>query len=266
MKPIIVLICDTLPPAVVSAHGAYDVLFTTLFRASASALGLSPDTITIQAFDVVEKMEYPNKEDLDACAGVLLTGSKASAYEDIEWINKLVQFTASLASDRPTLKIVGICFGHQIIGRALAGRVIKNDGKWEVGPTPLQLTPLGKQVFGSEELNIQEMHQDIVPEVPPQFHLLGSTNVAANQGMVRFVGGGAPPSPLSLADIHILTVQGHPEFTAPIISILADLRGKAGILTPELLEDVARRSQWRNDGATVAGTTILKMLGVMKDR
>ena len=46
----------------------------------------------------------------------------------------------------------GICFGHQIIARALGGECVPNDGRWELGPTPLQLTDLGKRIFGSDEL------------------------------------------------------------------------------------------------------------------
>lgn len=47
--------------------------------------------------------------------------------------------------------IVGICFGHQIVGRALGGGCVLNK-KWEVGPTPLALTDLGKEIFGVETL------------------------------------------------------------------------------------------------------------------
>lgn len=47
---------------------------------------------------------------------------------------------------------VGICFGHQIVARALGGECVPNGGRWEVGVTPLELTDLGKEIFGVEEL------------------------------------------------------------------------------------------------------------------
>jgi GMP synthase-like glutamine amidotransferase len=43
--------------------------------------------------------------------------------------------------------LVGICFGHQIVARAMGEQVTRND-KWEVGPTPVSLTHLGKAIFG----------------------------------------------------------------------------------------------------------------------
>jgi hypothetical protein len=45
----------------------------------------------------------------------------------------------------------GICFGHQIVARALGGEVVPNGGKWEVGVTPMQLTELGKRIFRTQE-------------------------------------------------------------------------------------------------------------------
>jgi GMP synthase-like glutamine amidotransferase len=72
----------------------------------------------------------------------------ASAYENAEWINKLVAYMADLISTKPQVKIFGICFGHQIVSRALGSECVPNDGKWEVGTTPVELTDTGKQLFG----------------------------------------------------------------------------------------------------------------------
>ncbi|KAJ7705335.1 class I glutamine amidotransferase-like protein [Mycena rosella] len=187
---------------------------------------------------------------------------EASAYEDVEWINRLVGFVARVAEERPALKIVGICFGHQIVARALGGRCVRNDGKWEVGPTPVALTRLGQDVFGVESLYIQEMHQDVVPEVPPTFHLLGSTDVALNQGMVQFNSAAAPASPVSLSDIHIFTVQGHPEFTEAIMTKMVATRAEQKIIDAATAADAVRRAGWQNDGVGVVAKAILGIYGV----
>jgi GMP synthase-like glutamine amidotransferase len=47
---------------------------------------------------------------------------------------------------------IGICFGHQIIARALGGECIPNEGKWEVGVTPIELSPLGERLLGAHNL------------------------------------------------------------------------------------------------------------------
>ena len=56
----------------------------------------------------------------------------ASAYEDVPWINCLTEFTANLIENHPRIKLVGICFGHQIVARSQNVRVVKNPLGWEV--------------------------------------------------------------------------------------------------------------------------------------
>lgn len=74
-----------------------------------------------------------------------------SAFESTPWINNLVAFIQKLlAQDR--IRIIGVCFGHQIIGRAMDQKVARNEKGWEVTVTPLELTEKGKEVFGCESL------------------------------------------------------------------------------------------------------------------
>ncbi|KAF7377683.1 Glutamine amidotransferase type-1 domain-containing protein [Mycena sanguinolenta] len=279
-KSIALLICDTPMPSVVEEHGDYHVLFTNLLHAAGKQLGIDEiaDKCKLDPYDVVTKMEYPTDEQLEAYDGILITGSKANACDDIEWINKLVEYTTRVATAKPNMKIVGICFGHQIVARALGGRCVRND-KWEVGPTPVTLSPLGKEVFGVDLLvilrictlvgnidpdpqYIQEMHRDHVPEVPDNFHLLGSTDISMNQGMVRFHSAAAPTSPVSLSDIHIFTVQGHPEFDEPVVTKLTNFRTAQGIIDSVTAADAARRAKWQNDGVGIVGKVILGVYGV----
>ncbi|KAJ7182672.1 class I glutamine amidotransferase-like protein [Mycena crocata] len=264
-KSVALLICDTPMPSVIGVHGDYHVLFTELLHASAKQHGITDieDKCKLDAYDVVHKMEYPTDTQLESYDGILITGSKASAYDDIAWINKLVDYTARVATAKPQIKLIGICFGHQIVARALGGRCVPNDGKWEVGPTPISLTGLGKEIFGVDSLYIEEMHQDHVPEVPPTFHLLGLTDVAQNQGMVRFNSTDAPSSPISLSDIHILTVQGHPEFNEPIVTKIVAARTQSGIINAVTAADAERRANWQNDGVGVVAKAILGVYGVV---
>jgi GMP synthase-like glutamine amidotransferase len=47
---------------------------------------------------------------------------------------------------------LGICFGHQIICRALGGEVGRNPNGWEIGPTTLKTTPVGRLVYGVNKI------------------------------------------------------------------------------------------------------------------
>ncbi|KAJ7176622.1 class I glutamine amidotransferase-like protein [Mycena filopes] len=264
-KSIGILVCDTFSPIVLQEHGGYYEQITELLHGAGKLLGVQDiaDKCKLDEYDVHGRMEYPTDEQLEGYAGLIITGSRASAYDDIEWINKLVDYVVHVATTKPKVKIIGICFGHQIVARALGGRCVKND-RWEVAPTPVALTPLGKEIFGVDTLFIEMMHQDHVPELPPTFHLLGSTTVSMTQGMVRFNSPDAPPpSPVALSDIHIFTVQGHPEFHEGIVSKLVAMRTESGILSAAVSADAVRRAGWQNDGVGVVGKTILGICGVI---
>lgn len=107
------------------------------------------------------------------------------------------------------------------------------------------------------------MHRDHVPACPPSFHLLGSSPVAPNQGMVQLYPG-ASPDALSPADVHIFTVQGHPEFVSSITEEIVKARHATGILSKEIVEDYQRRADWRNDGVDVVGKKLWEILRATK--
>lgn len=84
---------------------------------------------------------------------MFLTGLKLehTAFHNDPWILQLVEFTSKvLAQDR--VRLVGVCFGHQIIARALGAKVGSNDLGWEVAVYDVDLTEDGKELFGLEKL------------------------------------------------------------------------------------------------------------------
>ncbi|TRM60999.1 class I glutamine amidotransferase-like protein [Schizophyllum amplum] len=227
MAPRLALLkCDTPIPSVQRENGDYLRIFRELLR---NALPRPDIDFQLDGFDVVHKMEYPPADTLDEYSAILITGSAASAYDDKEWINKLTGWVKWLAETKPSIKIFGICFGHQIVAR--------------------------KAVFGKDSLYLQQMHRDHVPDVVPGFRLLGSTPICRNHGMVKY----ADTDPQS---IHILTVQGHPEFTAQMVDKIVDARAQGGVLDARTAQDYATRRAWTNDGVTIVGRTIWKSLGV----
>jgi hypothetical protein len=70
---------------------------------------------------------------------------------DVPWINKLVS-VITCALQMPHIKIIGVCFGHQIIGRALNAPVQLNYLGWETAVLPVDLAPAGKVLFGKDQL------------------------------------------------------------------------------------------------------------------
>lgn len=74
-----------------------------------------------------------------------------NSFDDKPWILKLVDFTKKvLAQDR--VRLIGICFGHQIIGRALGVKVDRSTTGWEVSVLPFTLTEKGKELFKKDTI------------------------------------------------------------------------------------------------------------------
>ena len=174
---------------------------------------------------------------VDECAGYLTTGSKYSVYDDIDWIHALADFVRSLHESRQ--KLVGICFGHQMIAHALGGSVAKSDHGWGIGSKPVQLLKL-KPWMQPEKSAYQLLlsHQDQVQSLPEEAEIIGSNEHC----------------PISMFTIgeHFLGIQAHPEFTAPYAEALMDSRverigmpaisaAKETLQTPT---DEAEVSQW----------------------
>jgi len=64
----------------------------------------------------------------------------------------LKSYIADVATTHPKVRLIGICFGHQIIASALGGECVPNDGTWEIGVTEVNLSPAGKAVFGGDKI------------------------------------------------------------------------------------------------------------------
>ncbi|KAJ5120532.1 uncharacterized protein N7515_009920 [Penicillium bovifimosum] len=243
---IAVLECDTPVDGVNRRYNGYGGVFQVLLKAGAISLNqperLDPATgLEVTAWDIVNDDKYPKLEDIDA---VLLTGSKYNSYDNTPWIIRLVEFTQQvLAQDR--VRLLGICFGHQILGRALGSKVGKSDQGWEISVCDMDLTDQGKQLFGRDKIRIQQMHQDIVYEYPPNVTPLGSSPRCAVQGMY---------SPR-----RFITVQGHPEFTGDIITEIIQIRAKQGIFTELQAQDALARANNEHDGVNIA-VVFLKFL------
>ena len=74
-----------------------------------------------------------------------------NSFDDDPWILKLVEFTRKVL-DQDRVRIIGVCFGHQILGRALGVGVGRSPGGWEVSVLPMELTPKGKELFKQDNL------------------------------------------------------------------------------------------------------------------
>ncbi|KAG1852852.1 class I glutamine amidotransferase-like protein [Suillus subalutaceus] len=256
-RRIALLICDVPVDAIREKHGDYTRIFGSLLEKSLQPINHtrsvdSQTTFTLEPFDVYTQI-YPKDDKYDA---MIITEAGMD--------QTLIEYVRYVATEKPRIKIFGVCFGHQVIALAMGGTCVRNTR--EVSATKLRLNELGKKVYGVESgaLNLHLMNRDHVPTTPPSFHIIVSSDHSRNHGMVRFSqsesSGDAPPLNFRLTDIHILTSQGHPEFTESIMRMLLSARRE--LLGTEVVDDGQSRAGNQNDGVAVVGKAMWGIMGV----
>ena len=221
-----ILKTDTVRPEWVGEFGEYPDMFERLLLAEDPSL-------EFQTWDV-ESGKLPI--DLDTADGFIITGSKSSAYDDKEWIRALENFIQRIHASRR--KLIGICFGHQVIAKALGAIVDKSPKGWGCGIQTYQLKDAELAADGiGEDLRLIASHQDQVITVPA-----GAVVIAASDhcNIAGF-----------RIDDHILTFQGHPEFipaySREIMNFRREMIGESRVAT-----GLASLDSEQHQGARVA--------------
>ena len=179
---IAVLECDELTGEAQRQCGHIGGLYRRFLEAGASKVTASgsdePVQLEFSFYDVVNRQEYPDVNSVDA---IFITGARKYSEADLAmlelwsaitprsnpssntdydpstsgldgWITKLVDFTRALLQQEASPRIMAVCFGHQIAGRACGVVPERSDLGWEVGVTDMHLTEKGKQIFGKHSL------------------------------------------------------------------------------------------------------------------
>ena len=112
------------------------------------------------------------------CSGVLLGGSQESAWQDTPFNDHLLDLIAICRNSE--IPLLAICYGAQLLGRALGARVDRHPLGIELGAPAIRLSAKGKEHFlfnGVEGGCIWsvETHRDAVLTLPPDCELLAST-------------------------------------------------------------------------------------------
>ena len=198
-KKLGILKTDIVNKKLLPIYGEYPKMFGDMF------LAIDP-AIEIITYDV-QNFQYP--ESMDEVDGYLITGSAASVYEDLDWLKDLVQFIKKLHQHKK--KLVGVCFGHQLIAHVLGGKTERSDKGWGIGVRSVQLNQAGKSFTKKEgPFNLFYSHRDQVV-VPAK----GSTLLASS----KFC-----PIAMCSIDDHIFTFQGHIEMPTEYTHQLMNMR------------------------------------------
>ena len=195
------LLCDHVQPGFRVVAGDYPDFFRQLL----------PEQ-EIMVFDLPAG-DFPT--DLDQCDAWIASGSRHSVYEDLGWIQEFAELVRTILGERR--RLVGVCFGAQMIAHALGGKVGPAPTGWAIGIKEVEVIsnePWMDPVRDS--FRILHSNADQISSLPPDARLLGR----------------APEVPVSALaiDDHIIGFQGHPEFSPDYASVLMEAR--RGTLIP----------------------------------
>lgn len=155
---------------------------------------------------------FPNS--YDSYDAVLLTGSRADAFSDEPWVVQLRFHVQKLLKIKK--KLLGICFGHQLIALCLGSRVGRAPQGWGLGRMTYQwhASEFFKTTLDAPQLPIEisllASHQDQVFDLPEGATLLASSSFC-------------PVAAFSVSN-HVFCVQPHPEFVTEYSAYLLDKR------------------------------------------
>ena len=188
MTGINILLCDTFPGRLPDFIPNYESLFMDLF----ASIGVEACYKVFQTW----QGELPAAINNDEI--YLVPGSLDSAYDDKPWINALVHWVQQAYSDGA--KLMGVCFGHQVIARALGGEVRKYQGGFGAGVrTSCVEDELMRPYFPDGEMRLLYSHHDQVMTLPQEAVRCATSDFCKNESFR--IGH------------QVVTFQGHPEFT-----------------------------------------------------
>jgi GMP synthase-like glutamine amidotransferase len=210
------------PPGDLAARfGDYPAMFRAL-------LGTGFETTT---YDAAAGLLPERPESHEA---YLVTGSPAGVYEGLPWIAPLKHF---LREAKGRTKLVGVCFGHQIMAEAFGGRVEKSARGWGAGLQTYEVRERAPWMDAARRVSIPVSHQDQVVIQPP------ATTILAASAFTPF-------GMLAWRDQPAISMQFHPEFAHEYARALIEAR-RAILPDPDAAfaslggpDDRARVARW----------------------
>lgn len=163
--------------------------------------------------------QFPEK--LGECDAWITSGSRHSVYEDVGWVLGFADLVRRLHDEER--KLVGVCFGAQMIAHALGGAVGPAPHGWTVGIKTVVVTSTQPWMDPvANTFRILHSNADQIMSLPPGAKILGQAEEV-------------PVSVMAVGD-RMLGFQGHPEFSPEYSAVLMEAR-RGNPIPAEVVDD-----------------------------
>ncbi|MDR0361077.1 MAG: glutamine amidotransferase [Planctomycetota bacterium] len=227
MRPVLILQTGDAPDDIRSRHGNFDDMFLHMG-------GLDAESATVVH---IAKGEDPG--DPGDYRGCIVTGSNAMVTDRDPWSENAADWLR--AAHGHSLPILAVCYGHQLLARALGGTIDYLPGGQEAGT--LELT-----------LDLSCMHDPLLAGFPPRFPVNlthSQTVVEIPRGSWVMAGSERDKRQILVYGSLIYGVQFHPEFGGGVMRDYLDLAKR---------EEPERRDEFESLSSSASETPLAVLL------
>lgn len=198
-RPLLIMLAGDVPAKIIGRTGNFDRMFLRM----ADYTGLD---VTVKA---VFRDEVPDEP--ESYCGVIVTGSPAMVTDREPWSEKSGAWLCRAVASG--CKVLGVCYGHQLMAQALGGAAAYHPKGMELGTFPVTLLPAASG-------------HPLLPHLPPVFmaNLVHSQTVTAlPPGAAALAYGEEDPHQIVAYGPNAISLQFHPEFDQAVTQSYIDL-------------------------------------------
>jgi GMP synthase (glutamine-hydrolysing) len=170
MKKIFIIKTGSTFPETAANHGDFEEM---------TKRGLDSKDAKVLTVDACKGEELPAPE---KCLGVIITGAHCMVTDNLSWSLAIEAWIPTLVREK--IPFLGICYGHQLLGRSMGGQVDFHPSGREVGTVEIRRTaasrfdPLFKEL--PERFQAHATHTQSVLALPSDSILLAENDFEAH--------------------------------------------------------------------------------------
>ena len=175
MKKLLIIKTGDTFPEIKTVDGDFEDMFVS---------SLEGINVTITVYDARDQLPLPELSDYSA---VIITGSHSMVTDCEPWSERLLSYIKTMHETKlPTL---GVCYGHQLMAKALGGEIGLHPEGPQAGSTEVTLTEEGKQDqllgLSPEAFKVNAGNSQRITQLPTEAVVLAGNDFEPHQA-VRF--------------------------------------------------------------------------------